>query len=870
MTATPSEASTSPSTSRRDADTAPRSTLDPSPEVADVVVIGSGFSGLAAALEAAERSGGKARVLVLEKMGAPGGNSVIDEGMLSVANSPQQSARHIADSPDLLANDMLENGEHLNDPSKVNYVALHSEALYDWTTKRLGVEWLPIVTWAGGHSVPRTLTVRTGSGREIYEKLIRAVRESGVEIRLNAYVEAFLTDASGEVVGLRVREGYAFPDAESGTVREIRFRRGLCLCYGGFGADVAYRMRFNRQLTSDYDTTNQPGATGELWREAERIGCAMIEASRIQCTPWSNPKEKGMGSGWLFSDYVGADYGLWVDGNGNRFVNELSNRKTASDAVLELHRLGLKAIAVGSRISKEKLDQLRPGYMDRMLDRGLVNAYDTLEALEADWGIPAGALQKTVRNFNAMIRRRRDTEFFRPLTVAKPLEEGPWYAAEMRPKVHHCMGGLLTDTLGRVRGRRARRLPHGLVRHPRLPRHGSHDRSTGLRDATRAAGLKLVAEKSLRSPCAGRKSCRVYESGPLCQGNRTRQSVISNFDQNDPTGRIDPLGRPDHRPSTAMLRPSLDTDALFLFRELMRTGSLTRAAAACSMSIGSASRLLGKMRETFGDDLFDRTNHGLIPTPKAKALAPRVAKIVGNYSELFNPEVFAPTDLTRVLRIGCVDNAIFTYLSQSLPPLFEKTPRIGVEFRPILRNFIEQLSTGELDFAVYPTVPPSDVLHSAPLAEDVFVLACSKKHPLARLTEQRPLTAEDFKPYRQVRIATAPAKYDADPWSDTRSDVPMLADNVAVWTPYFISVLQIMSDTELWGAVPFQTFMRLRRWFPDLVILGRPASAKVFSPKLLWHERLHEDPASVWVRSVLLSAAKDLADLKGLPVLEDL
>ena len=79
-----------------------------------------------------------------------------------------------------------------------------------------------------------------------------------------------------------------------------------------------------------------------------------------------------------------------------------------------------------------------------------------------------------------------------------------------------------------------------------------------------------------------------------------------------------------------------------------------------------------------------------------------------------------------------------------------------------------------------------------------------------------------------------------------------------------------MSDTELWGAVPFQTFMRLRRWFPDLVILGRPASAKAFSPKLLWHERLHDDPASVWVRSVLLSAAKELADLKGLPVLEDL
>lgn len=210
------------------------------------------------------------------------------------------------------------------------------------------------------------------------------------------------------------------------------------------------------------------------------------------------------------------------------------------------------------------------------------------------------------------------------------------------------------------------------------------------------------------------------------------------------------------------------------------------------------------------------------------------------------------------------------YLSQSLPPLFEKAPRIGVEFRPLSPNFIDQLATGELDFAVYAADPASDALRSAKLAEDVFVLACSKNHPLARLREKRPLTAEDFKPHRQVRIATAPAKYNADPWWATRSDVPMLADNVAVWTPFFISVLQIMSDTELWGAVPYQLFMRQHQWFPDLVILGRPASTKVFTPKLFWHERLHDDPASVWVRSVLLSAAKELADLKGIPVLEDI
>lgn len=70
-----------------------------------------------------------------------------------------------------------------------------------------------------------------------------------------------------------------------------------------------------------------------------------------------------------------------------------------------------------------------------------------------------------------------------------------------------------------------------------------------------------------------------------------------------------------------MIRPNIETDALYLFDMVMRTRSLTKAAEACGMSVWSASRVLSKLRLSFRDELFLRTKAGLMPTPKAEALA---------------------------------------------------------------------------------------------------------------------------------------------------------------------------------------------------------------------------------------------------------
>ena len=145
-------------------------------ETADVVIVGSGFAGLAAAIEA-KKAG--ASVVVLEKMATVGGNSIINGGILTATGCPQQKKHGIKDSPELLAHDMLVAGLYLNNPEKVKLVADNALSNYEWTVNELGVEYNPdAIGQEGGHSVPRYVFTKNGSGSGIVSKEVENWKNS--------------------------------------------------------------------------------------------------------------------------------------------------------------------------------------------------------------------------------------------------------------------------------------------------------------------------------------------------------------------------------------------------------------------------------------------------------------------------------------------------------------------------------------------------------------------------------------------------------------------------------------------------------------------------------------------------------------------
>lgn len=414
----------------------------------DVVVIGSGFAGLAAAIEA-KKAG--ASVVVLEKMRAPGGNSVFNGGILAAPGCPQQKLHGIKDSPEQLMNDMLAAGLNLNYRDKVKFIAEHALDSYEWCVNELKVEFDPqSIGQEGGHSVPRYVTTKNGSGSGIVLKELDKLEELGVEVRLRNYVEhIYRNPETGAVDGVRVRTLYSFPDENSGTPMTIRAKKGLILCYGGFGADVKLRKMYDPRLDETFQTTNQPGATGELWRETAAIGCAQIQQDWIQCGPWCNPREKGMGLGVVFNQSGGAECGLWVNSRGERFVNELANRKIRADAIIDLHQAGMKAYAIIDGEGAAHINDLRSNFIEILLHNGVIDRYESLDEMAKAMNMPK--LKESVEQVNRSVKIGKDELFDRYVSKEfKPLGKTPWYICECIPKVHHCMGGLATTATGQV------------------------------------------------------------------------------------------------------------------------------------------------------------------------------------------------------------------------------------------------------------------------------------------------------------------------------------------------------------------------------------------------------------------------------------
>lgn len=417
-------------------------------EETDVLIVGSGFAGLMAAY-AAKKQG--AAVLVIEKMPAIGGNSVINGGIMAVPGTEIQKEKGIQDSPELMAKDMLAAGLGMNHPDKVKALCESAYPAYRMLVDDLGVEFSKtILKHEGGHSVPRSLFTINGSGSEIVKKLLDGCKKIGVVIRTRTIMDRIILDDEGAVVGLQVREGYRFPREDSGKTKFIRAKKGVILAYGGFGADVAYRSIFDPKLTERFQTTNQPGATGEAWREAAEIGAQMIQNDWIQCLPYTSPDEKGFGIGWAWAGHTQA-YGFWIDAaTGERFVNELADRKIRCDAIIAHNQLGHDCLSIGDKKVADLFEVIRPGMLARQLKAKVVFEYPTLEEMAKAHKIPLEALKKTIAGVNESVETKKDPMNRTVNADLKPQTDGPWYVSRLQPKVHHCMGGILTTPKAEV------------------------------------------------------------------------------------------------------------------------------------------------------------------------------------------------------------------------------------------------------------------------------------------------------------------------------------------------------------------------------------------------------------------------------------
>ncbi len=236
----------------------------------DVIVVGGGGTGLAAASEVA-RLGRK--VILLEKNPQTGGSTSWSVGSLTAINTPHQKKAGIRDSAD----------EHFED------LALHAGALaprdnlalrrilVDNTTEMLN--WLMSlgVVFVGPmpeppHRYNRMHNVVPNSKSFAYH-LTKHCRALGVDIRVNMNTQRLIT-ANNRVVGVEA----ATPD---GTLHEFRARRGVVLAAGDYSNGRDIKARYASPDVRDVEAVNAT-ATGDGHRMALELGATILNGDIVR------------------------------------------------------------------------------------------------------------------------------------------------------------------------------------------------------------------------------------------------------------------------------------------------------------------------------------------------------------------------------------------------------------------------------------------------------------------------------------------------------------------------------------------------------------------------------------------------------------
>jgi fumarate reductase flavoprotein subunit len=397
----------------------------------DVLVVGAGACGLAAAIAAHD---GGASVAILEKRDRAGGNSSLSTGSVPGAGSRYQREAGIVDSPERMLEDLERAAGQGELPMLMRRMATLSADLCEWLVDVVGARMTLITEYCHvGHSVPRLHAPRSRRGQDLVDDLLAAVGRRDIPLAVNNAVSTLYVDGAGAVVGAAV----GGPGGETSRIGA----RSVILATNGFAA--------NRELVRAY--------CGEI-AGAEYFGALGSEGEAVL---WGRQLGARLANMKAYQGYAAVAYphgsllswttiekgGILVNARGERFGNEdigysgYARRVLAQqEAVYAIFDERIREVA-----SKEEEFQ-------ELADHHGIKSGDSVEELAARFGLPAGALARTIADYNRAASADAgagDDAHGRQRFGLAPLTGRLWIC-RVTPGLFHTQGGLAVDEHGRV------------------------------------------------------------------------------------------------------------------------------------------------------------------------------------------------------------------------------------------------------------------------------------------------------------------------------------------------------------------------------------------------------------------------------------
>jgi len=303
---------------------------------------------------------------------------------------------------------------------------------------------------------------------------------------------------------------------------------------------------------------------------------------------------------------------------------------------------------------------------------------------------------------------------------------------------------------------------------------------------------------------------------------------------------------------------ALDLNLLVILRALLTERQVTRAAKQVGLSQSATSHALARLRQQLGDPLLVRSGQGLVLTPRATRILPQLERGLGELQAAISDDpIFEPSTARRSFTLSMGDYAQAVLLGPLLRRLSREAP--AVELMVVGSTTPDEaLEAGSADMAltvlkgaVPPPRPLGPALRSAPLFSDEFMCMVRRRHPSLRSR----LTLTSYANVGHVLVAPT-----GTPGSIVDVELAKLGRErrIAVRISSFLAAPIVVAESDFINTGPARLARRAAQHHA-VRLLPPPLALPSFELHLLWHARLEQDPAQIWLRGVLGEVSANLA-----------
>ncbi|MCW9034809.1 MAG: LysR family transcriptional regulator [Rhodospirillales bacterium] len=293
----------------------------------------------------------------------------------------------------------------------------------------------------------------------------------------------------------------------------------------------------------------------------------------------------------------------------------------------------------------------------------------------------------------------------------------------------------------------------------------------------------------------------------------------------------------------------MDLNLYPVFIEIMRHGSVSKAADALGLTQPATSNALSRLRQQMGDPLFVRTKTGMLPTHFALGVLPKIKQSIKALQEL---QLDTPEELplirsfNRHFKIVMSDLEETLFLPDMIEQLATDAPGVSIEVRPYQREHIQKnLETGATDFVLAHLIAPSKNVVSKPLSAQDFVCLARAGHPGI----DGNLSLKDYT--KLGHILVAPDRGGTKGMADTQLQKMGEKRHVVCSVPHFLSACVLTSRSDHLLTVPRLLGEKIADDL-SLRIHDLPFPMPGFSIGFHWHWTRESDPEHASFRNYVL------------------